>query len=128
MPDAQEVVNQLQRLKVADEWVLKRFSKKIRIAIVAHGRFNKTMVASLTQGDALKSSEIAQGNTCINVLDFNAESDWTPQILNYVEHYERVRSLIEYQTEYHPSFHGSFLQNITTETLRETMKELGHEG
>ena len=39
------------------------------VCVVAHGRFNKILIAHL-QGDVTRASDLTQGNTAINVLDF----------------------------------------------------------
>jgi len=57
------------------------------IAIVAHGRFNKIMLSSLLYQDSTKHQDITQGNTCVNVLDFEGD-ECTSQLLNYVDHVE----------------------------------------
>ena len=57
------------------------------IAIVAHGRTNKILLASLLEGDASQFGNIQQGNACINVIDFNESSDtWCKVLINYVDH------------------------------------------
>ena len=55
------------------------------VLIAAHGRFNKILIASL-QGDRAKCSEIAQGNTCINVIDLAPDGACTVQVLNLRDH------------------------------------------
>ena len=55
------------------------------VLVAAHGRFNKILIASL-QGDRAKCSEIAQGNTCINVIDLAPDGACTVQVLNLRDH------------------------------------------
>ena len=55
------------------------------VLIAAHGRFNKILIASL-QGERSKCSEIAQGNTCINVIDLAPDGACTVQVLNLRDH------------------------------------------
>ena len=59
------------------------------VAVVAHGRTNKILLSSLLFGDATKIQPFKQGNTCINVLDFDQiNKTWSKVLLNYVEHNE----------------------------------------
>ena len=39
------------------------------VLVAAHGRFNKILIASL-RGDLSAASDIQQGNTAVNVIDF----------------------------------------------------------
>ena len=55
--------------------------------VVAHGRFNKILISAL-QGDMSKASDLQQGNTCINVLDFDADGRVLVRALNVREHLE----------------------------------------
>ena len=55
------------------------------VLVAAHGRFNKILIASL-QGERAKCSEIAQGNTCINVIDLAPDGACTVQVLNLRDH------------------------------------------
>jgi len=56
------------------------------VLIAAHGRFNKILISALT-GDVSKSNEIAQGNTCVNVLDIDAKDGSSiVQALNVQDH------------------------------------------
>ena len=68
--------------------ILEEYPEEGHIAIVAHGRTNKVILASLIYDSALKYYDIAQGNTCINVLDLSSDGKWTSRVLNYVDHYE----------------------------------------
>lgn len=53
--------------------------------LVAHGRFNKILISAL-QGDVSKASDLAQGNTCINVLDFDPDGRVVVRALNVRDH------------------------------------------
>eukprot|EP00525_Craspedostauros_australis_P001717 CAMPEP_0198112980 /NCGR_PEP_ID=MMETSP1442-20131203/4750_1 /TAXON_ID= /ORGANISM="Craspedostauros australis, Strain CCMP3328" /LENGTH=251 /DNA_ID=CAMNT_0043769943 /DNA_START=246 /DNA_END=1001 /DNA_ORIENTATION=+ len=57
-----------------------------RVAVVAHGRTNKILLSSLLYENDY-SVPLQQGNTCVNVLDYDhATGKFTPQIINYFEH------------------------------------------
>jgi broad specificity phosphatase PhoE len=57
------------------------------IAVVSHGRTNSILLSCLLQGDASKFGTYKQGNTAINVLDWDdATQTWTCVLLNYDEH------------------------------------------
>ena len=76
-----------ERGKAALEQLLDTFPDEDNIAVVAHGRFNKVLLATLLWGDASRYSEMEQGNTCINVLDYNEDKEtWSPVLLNYIDH------------------------------------------
>lgn len=67
--------------------MFQEISKEQRhIVIVAHGRTNKVLLASLLLGNALHFGSIQQGNTCINVIDLDREGVWISQAVNYVDH------------------------------------------
>ena len=55
------------------------------VLVAAHGRFNKVLLASL-RGDRSKCSEIAQGNTCLNVVDVDRDGACTIVALNVRDH------------------------------------------
>jgi len=61
------------------------------IAIVAHGRFNKVLIASLLYGDALQYPRVNQGNTCINVIDQCHDGTYEEVVLSYMDHITRER-------------------------------------
>ena len=42
------------------------------VCVVAHPRFNKILIASLL-GDLAKSSQVAQANACVNVIDLTSD-------------------------------------------------------
>mmetsp|Transcript_56318 Transcript_56318/g.168601 ORF Transcript_56318/g.168601 Transcript_56318/m.168601 type:complete len:331 (-) Transcript_56318:582-1574(-) len=71
---------------VGDDWR--------HLAVVAHGRHNKVLLASLLWGDALDFRSIKQGNTCINVIDWEADAGEdgggkaVEVLINYVDHAE----------------------------------------
>lgn len=56
-----------------------------RVCVVAHSRFNKILIASL-QGDLSKASSVAQGNTCLNVLDVSPDGRCVVRAVNLREH------------------------------------------
>jgi broad specificity phosphatase PhoE len=56
------------------------------LVIVAHGRFNKILLASLLYGNVLQHSVIEQGNTCINVIDQRQGGKYDQIVLNYLGH------------------------------------------
>ncbi|CAB9507841.1 Probable phosphoglycerate mutase GpmB [Seminavis robusta] len=57
------------------------------LAVVAHGRFNKILLAKLLWNDPSRYVEIEQGNTCINVIDYNEQEEtWKAVLLNYSKH------------------------------------------
>mmetsp|Transcript_14456 Transcript_14456/g.20810 ORF Transcript_14456/g.20810 Transcript_14456/m.20810 type:complete len:259 (+) Transcript_14456:44-820(+) len=66
--------------------ILNDYPDEKHLAIVAHGRTNKILLASLVYNDALRCREIPQGNTCINVVDQDQHGKWTCRILNFLEH------------------------------------------
>lgn len=53
--------------------------------VVAHGRFNKIVIAAL-QGDVSRASDINQGNTCVNVLDVTPEGRVDVRALDVRDH------------------------------------------
>lgn len=55
------------------------------VCIVAHGRFNKILIAAL-QGDVRKCNDVAQGNTCVNVLDIAADGGVDVRALDLRDH------------------------------------------
>lgn len=71
--------------QILDE-VIDEHDEAPHIAIVAHGRTNKVLLASLLTGDVLQYGEIQQGNTCINVIDLDCEGAWISQAINYIDH------------------------------------------
>ena len=55
--------------------------------VVAHGRFNKILLSSLLYNDPSRYTEFEQSNTCINVLDYNKQTEqWKAVVLNYTDH------------------------------------------
>ena len=76
-----------QRTKRAMYQLIKERPKDKHIAIVGHGRSNRILLASLLFGDASKFSCMKQGNTAINIVDYDSEKDqWSEVMLNYVKH------------------------------------------
>ena len=55
------------------------------ILLVAHSRVNKTLIASF-RGDLSRSSEVQQGNTCLNVFDVGRDGSVQTVLLDYREH------------------------------------------
>mmetsp|Transcript_27688 Transcript_27688/g.80959 ORF Transcript_27688/g.80959 Transcript_27688/m.80959 type:complete len:274 (-) Transcript_27688:287-1108(-) len=76
--------------------LLKEHQDAQHIAVVAHNRFNKTLMGSLLHRCVFKGQRIVQGNTCVNVLDlvngdptspeFLSCAKWDPIMLNFTEH------------------------------------------
>ena len=60
--------------------------------MVAHSRFNKILIAAL-QGDLSRASTVAQGNTCVNVLDLDPEGRCVVRALNLRDHLGDVAAL-----------------------------------
>ena len=60
------------------------------ICIVAHGRFNKILIAAL-QGDVSTASDVKQGNTCINVLDIKSDGGCIVRALDVRGHLREQR-------------------------------------
>lgn len=59
-------------------------SDAVHVCIVAHGRVNRVLLASLL---TCKEDDIEQGNTCINVLDWDErQGTWNGILINYEEH------------------------------------------
>ena len=63
-----------------------------RVLVVAHGRFNKILMASLC-GDVSKSSDLQQGNCCINVLDIAPDGTVVSIVTDIREHLEEAAVL-----------------------------------
>ena len=55
------------------------------ILVAAHGRFNKILLAAL-RGDVSMASDLQQGNTAINVIDFAPDGSSEVRLLNCQEH------------------------------------------
>ena len=55
------------------------------VLVVAHGRFNKILLAAL-QGNISRASEVQQGNTCINVLDISRDGLCSVRALDVRDH------------------------------------------
>jgi len=62
------------------------------VLVAAHGRFNKILIAAL-QGDLSTASDVKQGNTCINVLDFAPDGAVDVVRLDVREHLRGERAL-----------------------------------
>jgi len=77
------------RAQRAVEEILAQHPEARHLAVIAHGRLNKVLLALLILGDSSKFSPIKQGNTCINVIDFNENTDnFESVVINYVDHTE----------------------------------------
>ena len=76
--------------EIADNLPGGKFSRCPKnVLIAAHGRFNKILLAAL-RGDLTKSSEIEQGNTCVNVVDFAADGSCEVVALNLQGHLDAL--------------------------------------
>ena len=60
-----------------------------RVLVVAHGRFNKILMAALN-GDVSKASDLQQGNCCINVMDISPDGTVVPLVTDLREHLAAV--------------------------------------
>jgi broad specificity phosphatase PhoE len=84
-PDGGESMWDVQtRARAGLEELLRTYPHSRHVCIVAHGRCNKILLASL-----LHTTEAAigmQGNAAINVLDVNAQGEWKAHVLNYMDH------------------------------------------
>ena len=75
-----------ERAVQALQTLLDKYPNDPHIAVVSHGRTNKVLIASIALGDVQKFRSVKQKNTAINVLDVDAEGNWTIRILDYIEH------------------------------------------
>ena len=67
--------------------LLAAYPDESHVCVVAHGRFNKVLLATLLWKDPSRFKDMEQGNTCINVIDYHPASDtWNEVILNYTDH------------------------------------------
>ena len=76
--------NVVQRGTAGLDQILRSFPDCDHVCIVAHGRFNKLLLASLL--GLTNTESIVQGNTCINILDVDREGQWKALVLNHMEH------------------------------------------
>ena len=85
-PGGGESVNQVEERATAGlEQILTDFTCE-NYLIVAHGRTNKILLASLL---GQREAEIGhQGNTCINVFDVDMSGNCFAHVINYVGHIE----------------------------------------
>lgn len=60
-------------------------SRPRHVLMMAHSRVNKSLIAML-RGDLRRCSEVAQGNTCLNIVDFDADGSSTLVLLDYCGH------------------------------------------
>jgi len=76
-------VESLLRMAEDDE----ELDKELPVALVAHGSFNKLLIASLLWDDVTRSASLEQSNVAINVLDFDPSSgSFEARVLNHDEH------------------------------------------
>jgi broad specificity phosphatase PhoE len=70
--------------------ILRDFESARHICLVGHGRWNKILLHSLLRDHSPESAMAAasshQGNSCINVLDMDAQGRWTLRLLGFVDH------------------------------------------
>jgi broad specificity phosphatase PhoE len=86
-PNGESTDDVEERSRMALEAILDKYQDAAHIAVVAHGRANQILLASILWNDAQRYHEIKQGNTCINALDFSETANtWNPLVLNYTEH------------------------------------------
>jgi broad specificity phosphatase PhoE len=108
------------RGQAAIQRFLEEFPDEDHLAVVAHGRFNKVLLATLLWKDASRYVEIEQGNTCINVIDYCDSIDqWNPILLNYGDHVApdstlKIVNMMESQQQQQQQPIGQF--NATTTT------------
>ena len=63
-----------------------RFSRPERhVLVAAHGRFNKIVISAL-RGDLRGASDLQQGNTALNIIDFAPDGTASVQAVNLREH------------------------------------------
>ena len=85
--NAESTLQVSKRGQAAMDTLMEQHSDETHLAVVAHGRFNKILLATLLWNDPSRYVEIEQGNTCINVIDYNEQIEsWNPIVLNYFEH------------------------------------------
>jgi broad specificity phosphatase PhoE len=70
------------------DMLLDQYPEEQHIVVVAHGRFNKILLATLLYGDECRHDLVKQGNACVNIIDLNIEGrhTWTARVINHVEH------------------------------------------
>lgn len=79
----ESVVDVQTRARAVLHQLLKDFPDCDHVLLVAHGRFNKILLGHLLD---FNENELKQGNTCINVLDVDADAAWHACVLNFTEH------------------------------------------
>ncbi|TMW64282.1 hypothetical protein Poli38472_012904 [Pythium oligandrum] len=55
--------------------LVKRAYEREHVLIVAHGRFNKVVLAQMVDGNLEKMHDQHQDNTCVNVVDFDHKTE-----------------------------------------------------
>lgn len=92
-----------RRGKEAIESLLLETKSGDHLCIVAHGRFNKVLLATLLWNDPSRFAEMEQGNTCINAIDYNELTKmWSPILINYTDHALKASAkeeLLEHQPQ-----------------------------
>lgn len=67
--------------------LLDSYPQYSHFAVVAHGRLNKILLASLLNMKDNDGKNVVQGNTCVNVLDrCLSTSEYYAHLINYTEH------------------------------------------
>eukprot|EP00542_Grammatophora_oceanica_P001503 CAMPEP_0194053354 /NCGR_PEP_ID=MMETSP0009_2-20130614/49447_1 /TAXON_ID=210454 /ORGANISM="Grammatophora oceanica, Strain CCMP 410" /LENGTH=264 /DNA_ID=CAMNT_0038701393 /DNA_START=12 /DNA_END=806 /DNA_ORIENTATION=+ len=89
-PEAESTQDVYDRGTDTVSQLLDDYSSALNVCIVAHGRFNKILLASLLWQSPLEYRRIEQGNTCINVVDFDGDS-YKEVLISYVDHIEREK-------------------------------------
>ena len=86
-PSGESLAEVEVRARSAVAGIMKLYPEERHICCVAHSRLNKIFIASQIWGDVSRQADVEQGNTCINVVDFDEEGGtWKQVLLNYVEH------------------------------------------
>nr|CCA18585.1 conserved hypothetical protein [Albugo laibachii Nc14]CCA20542.1 conserved hypothetical protein [Albugo laibachii Nc14] len=72
------------------EDIMRQAAAQDHIMIVAHGRFNKIILSQCLYGNLEHMHEFEQENTCVNVLDYDRESQtYEEVVINSVKHLPR---------------------------------------
>lgn len=81
--DGESILDVEMRSRLAIDLLLQDFPV-LTMCVVAHGRTNKILLASLLGVE--ESNLPLQSNACINVLDMDANGTWKAQLINYTGH------------------------------------------
>lgn len=68
------------------EQVLGAYPDVTTIGIVAHGRLNVVLLASILKGDGQYFSDYQQTNCCINIVDQMKDGSFEPVVINHNDH------------------------------------------